>query len=70
LAFRKKLEALGRPHLATPTFDAEDGPDRIVVRSDGKADNVYLLSVAKGQPLARGLQEALRRPSAACPSPR
>ena len=58
-AFTKKLEGLGRAHLATPTLDAEDGPDRIAVRNDGKADYVYLNSLAKGQPLARGLQEAL-----------
>ena len=58
-AFTRKLEGLGRAHLATPTLDAESGPDRIVVRNDGKADYVYLLSVAKGQPLVRGLQEAL-----------
>jgi glycyl-tRNA synthetase beta chain len=58
-ALRRKLEGLGRAHLATPTLDAADGPDRIVVRNDGKADNVYLMSQAKGQPLARGLQEAL-----------
>jgi len=70
VAFRKKLEALGRPHLATPTFDAEDGPDRIVVRNDGKADYVYLLRLAKGQPLARGLQEALEEAIGRLPIPK
>ncbi|HYT98241.1 MAG TPA: glycine--tRNA ligase subunit beta [Casimicrobiaceae bacterium] len=58
-AFARKLLALGRPHLATPSLDAVDGPDRIYVASDGKADYVYLRSLAKGQPLQRGLQEAL-----------
>ena len=69
-AFAKKLEGLGRAHLATPTLDAENGPDRIVVRSDGKADYVYLLSLAKGQPLARGLQEALDEAIARLPIPK
>jgi glycyl-tRNA synthetase beta chain len=69
-ALVKKLEALGRRHLATPTLDAEDGPDRIVVRNDGKADYVYLQSLAKGQPLARGLQAALDAAIAALPIPK
>ena len=69
-ALRKKLEALGRAQLATPTLDASDGPDRIVVRNDGKADYVYLLSLAKGQPLARGLQEALDEAIARLPIPK
>ena len=58
-ALKKKLAALGRPGLATATLDAENGPDRIYVASDGKADYVYLRRLAKGQPLARGLQETL-----------
>jgi glycyl-tRNA synthetase beta chain len=58
-ALAKKLAALGRGHLATSSLDAIDGADRIYVASDGKADYVYLLSLAKGQPLLRGLQEAL-----------
>ena len=58
-ALKRKLAGLGRPGLATATLDAEDGPDRIYVASDGKADYVYLRSLAKGQPLVRGLQEAL-----------
>ncbi len=58
-AFVRKLTGLGRPELATRTLDAMIGPDRVFVRSDGKADYVYLQSLAKGQPLARGLQEAL-----------
>jgi glycyl-tRNA synthetase beta chain len=58
-AFKKKLAGLGRPHLATPTLDATDGPDRIFVASDGKADYVYLRRLTKGQALVRGLDEAL-----------
>ena len=58
-ALRKKLAALGRGHLATRAPEASDGPDRRYTASDGKADYVYLRSLAKGQPLRRGLQEAL-----------
>jgi glycyl-tRNA synthetase beta chain len=58
-ALAKKLAGLGRAHLATATLDASDGPDRIFVQSDGKADYVWLRSLAKGAPLARGLQETL-----------
>ena len=69
-AFRKRLGTLGRGHLATPTLDAVDGPDRIFVQSDGKADYVHLQSLAKGQPLERGLQEALEDTLAALPIPK
>ena len=58
-ALQKKLAGLGRGHLATSSLDATDGPDRIYVKSDGKADYVYLSSLAKGQPLVHGLDEAL-----------
>jgi glycyl-tRNA synthetase beta chain len=58
-ALAKKLAGLGRPHLATATLDAADGPDRVFVRTDGKADYVWLSTLAKGAPLALGLQQAL-----------
>ncbi len=58
-ALKKKLAGLGRAHLATDSLDAKDGPDAVYVGSDGKADYVYLRRLAKGQPLARGLQVAL-----------
>jgi glycyl-tRNA synthetase beta chain len=58
-ALKRKLGALGRSHMATATLDATDGPDRVFVQSDGKADYVYLSSLAKGQPLQLALEEAL-----------
>ncbi len=58
-ALQKKLGAMGRAHLATATLDAVDGPDRIYIATDGKANYVYLRSLTKGQDLARGLQDAL-----------
>jgi glycyl-tRNA synthetase beta chain len=59
LALQRKLASLGRAHLATSSLDAVDGADAVHVASDGKADYVYLRSLAKGQPLSRALQEAL-----------
>jgi glycyl-tRNA synthetase beta chain len=58
-AYRKKLAGLGRPELAGIPVNATSGAEGTYVASDGKADYVYLRSIAKGQPLVRGLQEAL-----------
>jgi glycyl-tRNA synthetase beta chain len=69
-ALRKKLTALGRAHLATASSEAVDGPDRRYSASDGKADYVYLRSLAKGQPLARGLDEALDNAIVKLPIPK
>ena len=70
VALQKKLGALGRAHLATATLDAVDGTDRIYIESDGKADYVHLESLAKGQDLVRGLQEALDETLAKLPIPK
>ena len=69
-ALKKKLAGLGRAHLATDSLDAADGPDAIYVASDGKADYVYLRSLAKGPPLSRGLQDALDAAIANLPIPK
>ena len=69
-AYTKKLAATGRAQLATASRDVRDGADRIYVQSDGKADYVYLERLAKGQPLARGLQETLEAAIAALPIPK
>ena len=69
-ALRKKLTALGRGNLATRAPEATDGADRRYTASDGKADYVFLSSVAKGLPLERGLQEALDEALAKLPIPK
>ncbi len=69
-ALKKKLSGLGRGHLATDSLDAKDGPDAVYVASDGKADYVYLRRLEKGQPLVRGLQEALDETIAGLPIPK
>jgi glycyl-tRNA synthetase beta chain len=57
--FRKKMAGLGRPHLVTASLDATDETDGIYIASDGKADYVYLRSLAKGQALEHGLDASL-----------
>ncbi|MBY0267043.1 MAG: glycine--tRNA ligase subunit beta [Burkholderiales bacterium] len=58
-ALEKKLAAAGRSHLASLFPDGRDGADAFAVKKDGKAEFVYLQTLAKGQPLARALEEAL-----------
>jgi glycyl-tRNA synthetase beta chain len=69
-ALKRKLAGLGRPDLATAGLDAVNGPDKVYVASDGKADCVYLRTLAKGLPLARGLQDALDDTIAKLPIPK
>ncbi|HTT12539.1 MAG TPA: glycine--tRNA ligase subunit beta [Burkholderiaceae bacterium] len=66
-AFLKKLEALGRGNLAHVKVGTHDGPDALTVESDGKADAVFLQSVAAGQLLLAGLQAALDEAIASLP---
>jgi len=58
-AFLKKLEALGRAHLAGLPLGTHDGPDCLGIQNDGKVDAVFLTSVTRGSALAVGLQSAL-----------
>lgn len=58
-AFLKKLESLGRAHLAQAAIGTDGGADALVIEHDGKTDVVFLKSVAAGQPLVSGAQAAL-----------
>ncbi len=73
-ALRKRLEKLGRAHLADalrlPPWDAHDGPDHLYVQSDGKADYVWLRSLAKGGSLLVGLENAIDEAIAKLPIPK
>ncbi|HEY1326447.1 MAG TPA: glycine--tRNA ligase subunit beta [Casimicrobiaceae bacterium] len=69
-ALAKKLAGLGRAHLASGFPDVEQGPDRLYVDSDGKADAVFLRSVVKGRTLAQALGEALDDAIARLPIPK
>jgi glycyl-tRNA synthetase beta chain len=69
-AFVKKLEALGRGHLAEVPVGSRAGADALVVESDGKAEAVFLHGVTAGQPLHAALQAALDETLAALPIPK
>jgi len=69
-ALEKKLAAAGRAHLAALFPDGRDGPDAFAVKKDGKAEFVYLQTLAKGQPLARALEEALAEAIEKLPIPK
>jgi glycyl-tRNA synthetase beta chain len=58
-ALRKALAKLGREHLAELWPDAVDGPDRLLVQSDGKVDAIFLRSMVRGVSIVEGLQNAL-----------
>jgi len=59
VALQRRLEKRGRAHLAARYPEARDGPDHLYVKTDGKAEQVWLRTLAVGQPLERALQEAL-----------
>ncbi len=69
-ALRKRLQALGRERLADLWPDAVDGPDRLTREPDGKADAMFLNSVARGASLQQGLQAALDAAIANLPIPK
>lgn len=77
-AFLKKLEGIGRGHLAGAAVGSTvgaaevtvDGDDTLCVENDGKADAVYLQGVAAGQPLLAALQAALEEALAGLPIPK
>ncbi len=69
-AFRKKLEKVGRGHLADLWPNAKDGSDSLVIQSDGKADAVFLRGLAMGSSLQVGLQSALDESLARLPIPK
>ena len=69
-ALRKRLQALGRERLADLWPNAVDGPDRLTREPDGKADAMFLNSVAKGASLQQGLQAALDSAIANLPIPK
>ena len=69
-AFLKKLEALGRGDLAKLALGTHDGPDKLTVESDGRAEAVFLQSVAQGQTLLVVLQSALDETLKSLPIPK
>jgi glycyl-tRNA synthetase beta chain len=69
-ALRKALAKLGREAMVERWPDATDGSDRLYEDVDGKARSLFLRSLARGAPLAVGLQGALDDTLAALPIPK
>ena len=69
-AFLKKLESIGRRHMAAVPVGTHDGPDCLVVESDGKAEALFLKSIAAGQTLIVALQATLEEAIGTLPIPK
>jgi glycyl-tRNA synthetase beta chain len=69
-AFRKRLGKEGRSHLADLWPNAIDGPDSLVVQTDGKTEAVYLRGIAVGGSLLVGLEASLAEAIAKLPIPK
>ncbi|KAF0100643.1 MAG: glycyl-tRNA synthetase beta chain [bacterium] len=69
-AFRKRCAKVGRTDLVEKWPNAEDGSDRLYVANDGKADAVFMRSMAKGTHLQVGLENALEEALAKLPIPK
>jgi glycyl-tRNA synthetase beta chain len=70
VALRRKLDAMGRGHLADLWPNSVDGPDRLTRESDGKVEAAFLRSIAAGSPLQNGLQAALEATLEQLPIPK
>ena len=69
-AYRKRLAKSGREAMANLGPAAQDGPDSIFVQSDGKADAVFLRTMAKGASLQVGLEFAIEEALRTLPIPK
>ena len=73
-ALRKRLAKEGRAALAERWSDdvrsVEDGPDRLYLEGEGKAESLFLRRLAAGSALQAGLQGALDDALSALPIPK
>jgi glycyl-tRNA synthetase beta chain len=67
---RKKLAAMGREQLADVPANSRIGSDSLAIKPDGKADSVYLRTVAVGQSLEQALSKAIEDTIAKLPIPK
>jgi glycyl-tRNA synthetase beta chain len=70
VAFLKKLEGLGRGHLAKLAVGTHSGPDALLLEGEGKSEAVFLKSVSAGQLLVVALQSALEEAIESLPIPK
>ncbi len=69
-ALRKKLAGMGRENLADVPVNTRIGTDSLLVKPDGKADSIFLRTVALGQTLDLALSAALEDSIARLPIPK
>lgn len=69
-ALRKKLAGLGREQLADAPLNSKVGTDSLAIKPDGKAESVYLRTVAVGQSLEQALSKAIEDTIAKLPIPK
>ena len=69
-ALRKKLAGMGREQLADAPLNSKVGTDSLAIKPDGKADSVYLRTVAVGQSLEQALSKAIEDTIAKLPIPK
>jgi glycyl-tRNA synthetase beta chain len=66
-ALRRKLASMGRQRLADVPANSKVGGESLLIKPDGKAEAVFLRSIASGQPLERMLSEAIEQAIAKLP---
>jgi glycyl-tRNA synthetase beta chain len=69
-ALRKKLASMGREQLADVPVNTRVGTDSLAIKPDGKADSVFLRTVAVGQSLEQALSKAIEDAIAKLPIPK
>jgi glycyl-tRNA synthetase beta chain len=69
-ALRRKLAGMGREQLADAPLNSKVGTDSLAIKPDGKAESVYLRTVAVGQSLEQALSKAIEDTIAKLPIPK
>ncbi len=69
-ALRKKLAGMDREKLADVAVNVKVGTDSLIVKADGKADSVFLRTVAIGQTLEQVLSKAIDETLTKLPIPK
>lgn len=69
-ALRRKLASMGRERLADVPEKSKVGAESLVIKPDGKAEAVFLRSIAAGQTLERVLSDAIEQAIGKLPIPK
>jgi len=69
-ALRRKLASLGRERLADVPANSKVGAESLTIKPDGKAESVFLRSIAPGQTIERVLSDAIEEAIAKLPIPK